>query len=201
MRNFLFLVVVLLVAQSSRAQSLVDSSYAVGRLHDAYGVRLGVVVNNFWNTVTPIPDHFDAPPLTTGARPMIDPYYEAPLTRGLTAAFDLLLVYRSFAVLDFSDTRFESYGFNGTIRWEPSVSNRDIALSSKMHPYFAGGIGFDTYTDRVSISLSLSGGELIPLSNTSELELAARVTPQIFLGLGPGMFYGLTAGIRFLNPL
>jgi hypothetical protein len=191
----------LVCAGSACAQAIPDSNYKIGRLHDAYGVRLGVVVNEFGNKVPPIPNQFDAPPLMTGARPSLDPYYEAPLTRGLTASFDLMLVYRSFAVFGLSDFRFQSYGFNCELRWEPSVSEGDATASRRAHTYVAGGLGFDTFTDRVSVSLPLSVGALFPLSNTSEFELAGRITPQLFLGLGPGMYFGITAGIRFLNPL
>ncbi len=168
------------------------------RLEDAFGVRLGMVANSFWNSTQPTQNTFDAPPLTSGVRPALNPFYEAPLSRGLTASAELMLVYRSFAVLGLSDTRFESYGFNASCRWEPSVSAG--GWYSQTHYYVRAGLGFDTFTDRVSVSLPISIGELFPLSNTSQFELAVLATPELFLGLGPGMYYGITAGIRFLNP-
>ena len=183
-----------------RAQTIPDSNYEIGRLHDAYGVRLGVIGNYFKTKNVPIPNTYDASSVTGGWRPALNPYYEAPLSRGLTATYELMLVYRSFAAFDFSDFLFQSYGFDCEVRWDPPVMAGDVAASQRTHLYYSCGAGFDTFTDRVSLSLPLSIGELVPFSNRAELEVAARVAPQLFLGNGPGMYYGIIVGIRMLDP-
>ena len=200
MRKLLFILIVVCAAQSSRAQSLLDSNYTIARLRDAYGLRLGTVQNYFVNKNVPIPDPFENPPVQGGWHPAFNPFFEVPLMRGLTASYELMLVYKSWAVFSLSDFTFQSYGFNCELRWDPPVMAGDAAASQRVHLYYGCGAGFDTYDDRVSISVPLSAGELIPLSTRSELELAARVTPQLFLGNGLGMTYGITAGIRILNP-
>lgn len=167
------------------------------KLEDAYGIRLGVIGNAFWTAAPPLPNTFDPPPARTGVRPLVNPYYEVGLLPGMTATANLMLAYRSFAVFGLSDIQFQSYGFNCSVRWEPSVA-RGEAMDVR-HLFLSAGLGFDTFTDRVSVSLPLSVGELYPLSQRVELELAGLVTYQQFLELGPGMYFGVTAGIRFLN--
>ncbi len=195
MKYFRYLLLVVLAASNAHAQS--DSSVAYGRLRDAFGLRIGIV-GNWLGTVAPaIPNNDDAPPLGTSVRPSLEPYYEAHLEPGLMANAALMLVYRSFAVLDLSDIRFESYGFNFSMRWEPAATS---GLADHTHLYFQPGIGFDTFDDRVSLSLPLRVGELIPLGTNDEFEIGAIVTPELFFGVGPGMYYGITAGIRFINP-
>jgi len=200
MRKILLLLIVLCLAQSSRAQSLPDSTQPLMRLNESYGLRLGVVGNYFANKVVHIPNADDPSPIIGGWHPLFNPYYEVPLMRGLTASYELMLVYKSWSAFSLSDFAFQSYGFNCELRWDPPVMAGDAAASQRMHLFYSCGAGFDTYDDRVSISVPLSAGELIPLSYRSELELAARVTPQLFLGNGLGMSYGITAGIRILNP-
>jgi hypothetical protein len=195
-----FLLAGLLCGSGAYAQALPDSNHTIERLQDAYGIRLGVVGNYFKTKSVPIPNTYDAPSVTGGWRPALNPYYEAPLSRGLTASYELMLVYRSFSALNFSDFRFQSYGFDCEVRWDPPVTAGDAAASQQPHLYYSGGAGFDTFSDRVSLSLPLSAGELIPFSNRAELEVAARVAPQLFLGNGPGMYYGIIVGIRMLDP-
>lgn len=185
----------MLISTQSNAQ--LDSNLAYGRLQDAYGLRVGIVGNWLGNNTPSIPNYADAPPIGTGFRPSFEPYYETHLEPGLTAVAALMLVYRSFAVLDLSDTRFESYGFNFSIRWEPAAPS---GMASHPHLFFAPGVGFDTFDDRVSVGLPIHFGELFPLSSNSELEVSALVAPELFFGIGPGMYYGITGGIRFLNP-
>lgn len=189
-----------LAAGSAWAQAPPDSVLGPRWLKDAYGVRLGTIGNYFANKNVQTPNSFDPPPLIGGWHPVLNPFYEAPLTQGVTASYELMLVYKSWSVFGLQDFSFQSYGFNCQFRWDPSASAGDAIAIHRMHPYLSGGAGFDTYDDRVSISVPLSVGELIPFSNRSELEVAARITPQLFLGNGFGMYYGITAGIRMLNP-
>jgi hypothetical protein len=177
-----------------------DSLFVPHALRDAYGVRLGTVGNYFAIKNVQIPNPFDVPTAMGGWHPAFNPYYEAPLERGLTASYELMLVYQHWSVLRLSDFTFQSYGFDCELRWDPPVMAGDAAASQRMHLYYGCGAGFDTYDDRVSISLPLSAGELIPFSNRAELEVTARVAPQLFLGNGLGMYYGITAGIRILDP-
>ncbi len=177
-----------------------DSLFVTHDLREAYGVRLGTVGNYFANKNVQTPNPFDAPPIIGGWHPVFNPYYEAPLERGLTASYELMLVYKSWSVFGLSDFSFQSYGFDCNLRWDPPVMAGDAAASQRMHFYYGCGAGFDTYDDRVSISVPLTAGELIPFSNRSELEIAAHVAPQLFLGNGLGMYYGITAGIRILDP-
>ncbi|GEM_PF-5264206 len=180
------------------AQAQVDSNIANGRIYDAFGLRIGVAGNDLGTASPAIQNPFDAPPVGTGIRPLLSPYYEAHLEPGLTAVASMMLVYRSFHALDLSDTRFESYGFNVGVRWEPACRNGRAAST---HLFFLPGLGFDTFDDRVSVSLPLQAGALVPLGRATQLELSGIVTPELFLGVGPGMYYGITAGIRFINPL
>ena len=166
-------------------------------LVDAFGLRIGVIGNAFWSPAPPVANTFDPPPATNGVRPLVNPYYEVALLPGMTASANLMLVYRSFAVFGLSDIQFQSYGFNCSVRWEPSIARGEPM--DERHYFLSAGLGFDTFTDRVSVSLPLSVGELFPLSQRMELELAGLVTYQQFLELGPGMYFGITAGIRFLN--
>ncbi|HEY3873933.1 MAG TPA: hypothetical protein VGM92_00520 [Candidatus Kapabacteria bacterium] len=187
----------MVIASSARAQNgIADSSLAYGRLRDAFGLRVGIIGNWLGNITPSIHNSSDDPPVGTGVRPSLEPYYEAHLAPGLTGVATLMLVYRSFAVLDLSDIRFESYGFNFSTRWEPAAN---VGLADRTHLYFQPGIGFDTFDDRVSFSVPLRAGTLLPMGTNTELELGALVTPELFLGVGPGMYYGITAGIRFLN--
>ncbi len=195
-----FFLAALVYGSSALAQAPSDSVLGSRWLQDAYGVRLGAIGNYFVNKSVQIENPFDAPPVKGGWHPVLNPYYEVPLTQGVTASYELMLVYESWSVFGLSDFNFQSYGFNCEFRWDPSASAGDAPAIHRMHPYYSCGAGFDTYTDRVSISLPLSAGELIPFSNRTELELAARITPQLFLGNGLGMSYGITAGIRMLNP-
>jgi hypothetical protein len=202
--QFCFLAMVLALAviavtSNARAQSPPDSLFVTHDLREAYGLRLGTVGNYFANKNVQIPNPFDAPPAMGGLHPAFNPYYEAPLERGLTASYELMLVYKSWSVFGLSDFSFQSYGFDCELRWDPPVMAGDAAASQRMHLYYGCGAGFDTYDDRLSISVPLSAGELIPFSNRAELEIAARIAPQLFLGNGLGMYYGITAGIRILN--
>jgi hypothetical protein len=200
MRKILFILIALCAAQALRAQSILDSNIAPMRLYDSYGLRLGTIGNYFANKNVQIGNPFDSPPLTGGWHPAFNPYYEVPLVTGLTASYQFLLVFKSWSVYGLSDFDLQSYGFNCELRWDPPVMAGDAAASQRAHIYYGCGAGFDTYDDRVSISVPLTAGELIPLSYRSELELGARIVPQLFLGNGFGMSYGITAGIRILDP-
>ena len=183
MRNFLVLVIVLCVAQLSRAQS-VDSLTSMPKPRhtiDAFGVRIGLGAN----------------PFSPGVEPIINPYYEVPFSNTLFS-MELLVAYKNFS--SFTSTVYTgagpatlaSYGFHANLRW---LTNAE----SDRH-YFAGvGLGFDVYQTRVSLGIPILFGELMDIGKTTQLDIAARAMPLFYLGKGPGFSYGLNAGLRFPN--
>jgi hypothetical protein len=183
MRKILFLIIALCIAQSSRAQS-VDSLQAMPKarhLIDAFGVRIGLGGNQF----------------SPGVEPILDPYYEVPFSNTLLS-LELFIAYENFSA--FTRTVYTgsgpatlaSYGVHGNLRW---LTNPD----GDRH-YFAGvGAGLDVYQTRVSASMPILFGELIDIGKTTQLDIAARATPLLYLGKGPGFYYGIDAGFRFPN--
>lgn len=97
----------------------------------------------------------------------------------------------------YNESTLESYGFHALLR---STFHGDDKHYPDQFGFFAGGgLGFDVYRTEVSASIPLVFGDLLGLGGLTQLEVAARATPLFYFGERPGISYGLTVGLRFMN--
>jgi len=163
----------LMAIDSIAARQLVDIAH-----HDAFGVRLGTGSRTG----------------TSGLKPIFNPFYDVPVGNVLLCA-ELMLVYESFQTLDFGTFQqfhFDAYGFNLKVK-------TIFGSGGSTRPFFSTGPELSVLQTKVSVGLPIVVGVLLPLSQSSGVEVAGNVTPLVYLGQNVGLFYGLTVGIRFLG--
>ncbi len=183
----------LVYASSSRAQSpssinsqSIDTNHIMLmpnalRMTDAFGVRIGLGANQF----------------SPGLEPVLNPYYEVRFSNTFLS-MELFLAYENFSALTSTvftgagPATLASYGFHANFRWLTSPESDDH--------YFAGfGVGMDVYQTRVSATMPILFGKIIDISKITQVEVAARATPLVYIGKNIGFSYGIVAGLRFPN--
>ena len=172
------------ISLSFSVRQAAAQSSSGAHISDDFGVRIGATLD----------------PGVSGAKPTLDAYYETPFGNLLLSG-DLQFLFVSPEAVGIhlftgaGDPVLESYGFHGILRGI-------FDSGSAWRPFIGAGLGFDVYAlyeNRVSAGFPVLAGELVPIGSNMELECAARITPLFFFGKEPGIAYGITVGIRFLN--
>jgi hypothetical protein len=158
-------------------------------LHDAWGVRLGVLA---------IPEY-------PGAHPLFQPYYETATSDSgaLTMIADLTIAFTSFSMIQFPAYDYDQlvdYGFHAGVRYA-------LKPAGAITPFCGSAFGFDVYPDpvwpdtigHVSASFPITVGVCYEASHSAQFEFAFIARPQWYFRQGWTFVYAVSIGGRFLS--